>query len=283
MSQADEPYSISGGESISEPVYPEILARLEFAKSKYLTLGATLREHFETAEIRSRTTHDPLTGISMLVLKIPPLDPTHSLVVSDIAHQLRSALDNLVFLLLAAHKLDDPKIQQGIYFPITSSSEKFQGPKSALLKAGAPGDLLDEIERIQPFPDDATLQRPYSPLALLHDINRFDKHRYLPAAVSRSNERIEPRHVEIVALDEYTRCDPFTVFNQGAGSMEIPIYGVEARPRSARFEMHVTEPGKLPFSVMFGSEHRFDYEDLGGIVGAVESTCKRFWAMFGSE
>lgn len=273
---------MSGGEFISEPLYSEILARLDFATSKYLTLGATLRENFRNTEVRSRTTHDPATGISLLVLRIPPLDATHSLVVSDISHQLRSALDNLVFLLLDGHKLEDPKLQSGIQFPITSSPEKFHGPRSALLKAGAPDDLLDEIERMQPFPD-APLPRPFAPLALLHHINRYDKHRYLPAVVGRSKERIEPRDVEIVALDEYTSCDPFTVLNEGAESTEIPIYGIEARPRSARFEMRVTQPDMVPFGAVFGSEHRFGYEDLGEIVGAVDRTCQRLWAMFGSD
>lgn len=139
---------------------------------------------------------------------------------------------------------------------------------------------------MQPFHDapPPRAQSPSAPLGLLHDINRFDKHRFLPLAVSRAVGRIEPKHVEVVPLTEYTECNPFMVFNDDVeGVNEIPIFGVQAKPRSARFQMTVTETDVLPFNVVFGSERRFDYEDLCDMVGAVHGTCKRLSTKFGDK
>jgi len=92
--------------------------------------------------------------------------------VSTISHHLRAALDGLVFAALSPDKEDLARKSE---FPVFEKPTQFQDWSRAVGQYLRPS-LADVCEQAQPYrhplPDDSALR-------LLHDLNRFDKHRLL--------------------------------------------------------------------------------------------------------
>jgi hypothetical protein len=104
------------------------------------------------------------------------------ILIGDLLHNARSALDHLAFQLVH-HPTVDPGVPKAkdcdIAFPICDSPKAF---KSAVKKIqGAAPDALTAIERLQPYcvrqdaPERVTL-------SLLRELNDWDKHRLLHTA-----------------------------------------------------------------------------------------------------
>lgn len=107
------------------------------------------------------------------VLKLPHpndlLPTTAQAIVSDIVHNLRSALDNLVFDLAArnqGHEVDNTQ------FVIANTRGDFKKQRRSRLK-GLTDDQVRIIEQVQPY-------NGHDWLRLLADLSNADKHKYLP-------------------------------------------------------------------------------------------------------
>ena len=106
----------------------------------------------------------------------PPALNRWSLISGDCVHNLRSALDSLLYG-IAIHEtgLNPPPNEKAIQFPITSSPDKFSEQKSRIKLFSA--TVQSEIEKVQPY-NEPQLEFPPA-LDLLGTLNNLDKHRTL--------------------------------------------------------------------------------------------------------
>ena len=116
--------------------------------------------------------------VADLVGSEPPVK-TWTLVVGDCLHNLRCALDHLVFA-IAVHQsgTTSPPDEHRFQFPIADSHANFQKSVSRIVSLSAP--VQSAIEAIQPY------NRPHPklppPLSILRDLENVDKHRFLRLA-----------------------------------------------------------------------------------------------------
>lgn len=111
------------------------------------------------------------------VKEVKPFPNEMLLLAGDCAHNLRSALNHLAFLICKPKT----EAQEGaVEFPITSSSGKFRGTRWKM--PNAPRGYRTAVERLQPY------HRRVHPEAMvlwhLQEINNWDKHRRLLAAAA---------------------------------------------------------------------------------------------------
>jgi hypothetical protein len=109
------------------------------------------------------------------IVNPPPLD-RWALISGDCVHNLRSALDSLLYG-IAIHEtgLNPPKDEARLQFPITSSPEKFEEQKNRIRTLSVAVQL--EIENVQPYNNPHPEFPPV--LELLGSLDNFDKHRTL--------------------------------------------------------------------------------------------------------
>lgn len=140
---------------------------------------------------------DPGTNDYVFRLTTPPLDPEIGVIVGEFAHNLRSALDIMLWQVILARG-GRPRI--GVtQFPIYEDEAKFKGKAEALTRGVSREDFAF-IEAAQPFnnrrhphlssylvnvrSERATQFAEWHPLALLSHVNNVDKHRYLHPTIS---------------------------------------------------------------------------------------------------
>lgn len=111
--------------------------------------------------------------IRMIVKK--PCDPMWSIIIGEIVHDLRSALDHSVYQLVI-HATDKPPAEDvRTQFPIFLDPSKFKKHGLDML-AGVNRKAVGLIETLQPF---STGERDRSPLWHLNKLSNIDKHRTL--------------------------------------------------------------------------------------------------------
>lgn len=104
-----------------------------------------------------------------------------SLVVSDCLHQLRSALDNLVYLVVLANckaegMLGIPSAKEGMLaFPLCRTPEAFNASRDKIWNVGTAVEQI--IEGAQPYV--ALSPAEVSPLWKLRKLQDIDKHRFV--------------------------------------------------------------------------------------------------------
>lgn len=115
-----------------------------------------------------------------LVYRVSEVSPTPaliSLLVGDMANNLRTALDHLMFLLA---RPATEKEERAVAFPIVKSSKDFAGTRRNM--PGVPKGVRTLVETLQPYH-----RRKWPETALLGQlqaINNWDKHRQLATAVA---------------------------------------------------------------------------------------------------
>lgn len=115
------------------------------------------------------------------ISKAPPTE--WGAIVGEIAHDLRSALDGLVWQLIILNGIDpetlrSPKPSFPIFFQATGGNESFSGRGRSLIHDRIRPEHEARIEALQPYncptdPSDSTLW-------VLHELNNADKHRLIP-------------------------------------------------------------------------------------------------------
>ena len=101
----------------------------------------------------------------------PPIDLM--LLAGEVAHQLRSALDHVIYLL--ANKTAEKRRQ----FPIFKERDKFVAGAPSMIK-GVSRRATALIEGYQPYNGSPADQ---DTLWMLHDLNNTDKHRLIPSCL----------------------------------------------------------------------------------------------------
>jgi hypothetical protein len=113
------------------------------------------------------------------ILDEPPA--TFGLIVGDCLHNLRSALDNLVYELAVAHSGFplSKSIEGDSAFPILKNQDAFASKGKRMIRGIHPA-AQTIIEQLQPYQrrqgftfDDVTV----NPLSMLNELSRIDKHR----------------------------------------------------------------------------------------------------------
>lgn len=113
---------------------------------------------------------------------VPPLDPMIGAVLGDFAHNVRSALDQLVWVLV---QLNGGIPGRHTYWPVfddaVSWQDKIVKPATkgrATATSGISAAALQLVEQFQPFQSNAQAVKE-SPLLRVHDLWNADKHRTL--------------------------------------------------------------------------------------------------------
>jgi hypothetical protein len=205
----------------------------------------------------------------------PNIDDTLSLLASDCLHNLRSALDNLVFRLAQLNMQSLGKgipeaTQRSIAFPICDSRLSFRGSRKAVACTSMEAKAL--VRRFQPY---NRRESPFGKTLLsLRDLQDIDKHRTLVhISVDREVTHANPigHRIEGFALEGWfdpvlkdgaplayftvdppdKRVDvefnlnPFVLFNEGPPAFGVPASGLLHLIRTEIGEI-VGEASQLP-------------------------------------
>lgn len=171
-------------------------AKIARAGDHLLTLDRESRRFVDDHTYRMEIESDPETGEQIVYLRanrIPDTDPPLRLgvIAGDVLHNLRSALDHLVWQLATIGTGPKAPLNQ---FPIFSDPTKFSEKRDRYLHG-----VLEEhriaIERYQPYRDTKEGQA----LAILASLNDIDKHRVVhpgmrfgrtgPSSITMTNVR----------------------------------------------------------------------------------------------
>jgi hypothetical protein len=116
----------------------------------------------------------PDSGMLMLKARIPPLPDAIALTIGDCVHNLRSALDHLIWQLVLANR----KIpHRSNMFPICRTSEEFEKRINQNRLKGVYPNAQKAIERLQPYTTGDDI------LQVVSDLDNADKHRTLLVAI----------------------------------------------------------------------------------------------------
>jgi hypothetical protein len=195
----------------------------------------TLRKKLETFEkgnpapfgFRTEETSRPDKSVEYVLYAIvretPPADLAP--VIGDVLHNVRSALDHLVYELAPPRVRKKRKTQ----FPIFTDECRFKVISPPYIE-GITGDERTLIERVQPYNASPVPQN--DPLAVLSELSNLDKHRLLVpviAAVSNTNVWVGSDNADI----------RFTFIEQGAMKHDTKIVAFTASPQDASKKMDV--------------------------------------------
>jgi hypothetical protein len=150
-----------------------IRLKIEWAKKHIRDLDTAIQAFVLNKPYRLGAKPHPVAAIehtTLYVAEVKPVPDEISLIVGDAIHNLRSALDYLMWQLVeAGGGIPD----RNIYFPIAESAKQYKSSiRNREIQKIAP-DALHIIGSVQPYQtDDQTLW-------LLHKLDIIDKHRLL--------------------------------------------------------------------------------------------------------
>ena len=117
--------------------------------------------------------------LTWTIPKVDPLEPSLSLMIGDCIHNLRSALDHLVYQLAVLHGTST-KAADKTFFPICLTESDFNDRPKKFVKPYISGAAFAEIEKSQPY---ASYDVPAeADIWILHKLDIIDKHRLLIVA-----------------------------------------------------------------------------------------------------
>jgi hypothetical protein len=165
---------------VSEPSLAACWAKLDRASEHIAELKTEVVAYFESTPIRiESSSFEAETGWWIFKtdeVKRLPLRP--SVIIGDILHNLRSALDHLVWQLVLFNGADPTTRNQ---FPIESGEQRFAKAARRML-AGVAEHHIEQIKGVQPFAQgesDEFGNARASALVLLRDLSNQDKHRLI--------------------------------------------------------------------------------------------------------
>lgn len=215
------------------------------AQAQVNALEAEIREFLQSVDKPYKFTLDrnTETGEDRIVINIVRQSPPMwSVQIGEIIHNLRSALDHMVYEIAATH--GKGKVPTGTEFPIFIDEVRFHSTErgGGLYKIrGLPLNAQTSIEEIQPF------QRKQAPtlhqLWALQELSNWDKHRLLHitnVATGARNLSLKPspgikiQSIKVRADGEIEdgaelACFKVTGISSGSGKVEVEgeiIFGV---------------------------------------------------------
>jgi hypothetical protein len=128
--------------------------------------------------------------VAVWIDSVKDLPPEWPLLLGDVTNNFRAALDHFAWELVFSHKPPaEPKKRERIQFPICRTTQRdFLGSMRKDRLPGVPIRVAKKLSPLQPYKrrirSDAWRERVH-PLVVLPQINRQDKHRYLPLLLNR--------------------------------------------------------------------------------------------------
>lgn len=162
--------------------------------------AGTSSPHFDASIADDRLSYE----VRVRMRHSPPLEEW-SLILGDALHNLRSALDVLVWSLAETETLSDGK-QRRVMWPVVVNPEKWADAASSSL-ASVPAEVVDRIGQCQPFNRPET-ERDHDGLLLLHKLDIIDKHRLSLSA------RVQPTRAAIKHSVEF--------YDEAAAARNVP-------------------------------------------------------------
>lgn len=202
-----------------------VIAKLDRAKEDIDQLAQDLASF---CEIQSHNTKTEINAeqerIQLTFRGSPPVLPLkYSVQIGEIAYNLRSALDHLVWQLVLANYKRPTRSNE---FPIFTDAKAFQKAKTRKL-SGVSRESVDRITVMQPFCED-----PRWPLlGALQELCNIDKHRTLHLPQLRWDVLIDNQSDRAVKATLSTRKDKEVEFEDGQVLCWIPnVTGVHLSP-----------------------------------------------------
>jgi hypothetical protein len=211
--------------------------------------------------LRDQMLPDP-PRFEVFVDSIDPPPPRLGVLVGDFVHNLRSALDHVVWQ-LALTRGDEPSTE--LQFPIVSDRERWPGAVRRRLP-DVPDEAVRLIETMQPYHHDDPMTHP---LAVLRDLSNEDKHRVILEAMSVPVEPTPPT-VEGEDVAESMELDMAWGAPYEPGARVLTAYYTPTGPRP-RF--HITSA--MPIEMTFGTMH-FAAAAMRDVVDDVRRTLDAF-------
>lgn len=192
------------------------------------TIVAFLKREPRPFGYRTETTTRPDKSIECVLYAVVREQPPRTLapMIGDAIHNIRSALDHLVYELASPSERNTGRTE----FPIFSDEGQFKKHSPAMLK-GITGDARTLIQRVQPYI--ASNPPRHDPLAILKKLSNLDKHRLLVpmiAAVSEIDSMVASDNAEI----------RFEFLEPGPVEHDARIMAFTATPRDPSVEMPVS-------------------------------------------
>lgn len=182
--------------------------KLAWARKHLDALDATMEAFLQSDACYATVEHDMKSGYCRARIRFAQELPTDwSLAVGDIVHNLRSALDALIYSLAVKHLGRAPTGREviQIQFPVVDERKDWPGECGRRL-AHVHADVRAAVERLQPY--HRKNRRFKHPLAVLRDLSNVDKHRHLHltrAVASKSRLNISGNGVfPGVVIEGYT-------------------------------------------------------------------------------
>lgn len=180
-----------------------------------------------------------------------PLPPEFPVRVGEIAHDLRSALDHLVWreaVERLGHEPTDDEARE-IAFPLCRSRVKF---KKSKVRGYVSPDAWAIIERYQPY--DRGKPKRSKALALVHWINRIDKHRLLHGSTVYLQFFNPLRLIDFDPLARLIAAPiQHPIGTRLKGKTEVACFTFD----SADLEPNVSVKGTPPLTVSYGKSPRY--------------------------
>lgn len=161
---------------IEDPQHPlySVSLKIKRAGDGLKALDSSIKAFFDSNPYTLETQADPNTEILWRVVRINGSpDPMWSAMTGEIIHNLRCALDYLVFQLVILQTGAEPTGNKN-QFPIFRKKQGFDSRGVPQMLNGVGADAVALIESLQPF---ATGEDIQSPLWHLQEFSNWDKHR----------------------------------------------------------------------------------------------------------
>jgi hypothetical protein len=197
----------------------------------------------------SRATGQFITEITVRMLVKEPCPAPWGIIIGEIVHDIRSALDHLVYQLVIYATDKPPSDDSRTQFPIYDVAGNFQKHRGSMLM-GVDAHAADLIKSFQPF---STGESADSPLWHLNQLSNIDKHRTIHLA----GGSLEAFEVSFPALANRARILSKTVrapgpFEHNTIIGEIRILSAGPLYERDEVEMHPN----LTFQIVFDERTR---------------------------
>jgi hypothetical protein len=203
-------------------------AKLDRSSKVFEELTATLGTYLERRPFEPEGAYEPASNdwvVRFRVHEEPPIEC--AVVIGDVIHDLRSAVDHLAWQLVIANGAEPTARTQ---FPIYSTEQSYGAERAQQVLVGMSDEDKRTIESFQPFRQDAAADRPHE-LAVLQELSNVDKHRVVHATLIQT----AGSSFTIYGLEDASGMGPvrpqFGVLEDGAELARIQLVPAGDSPR----------------------------------------------------
>ncbi len=253
------------------PLPASIQGRIRRAKQ----LSNEVKEWAQRPELMDQATleseHDPKEGISSLVFRLPPAPEEIGLLVSDLVHQLRSALDNSVWAVMESQGVNHAGMHR-LEFPIFDEAEKYPSDKRGAKLKGANDAFAETVYGLQPFNKKSRLPQAFWHL---HRLNNRDKHRVLLPTVGKVVTPLMAPQVAISSSEAVENWRLILSTNVGRRADGATLFAMQTDPKSAviTFNTDVITLTEIGLEFVLDTDPDFYIADFPMLIEDVRVAC----------